>query len=367
VGTYTLGEIASRLGGTVQGDASRTITGIKPLDQAGPQDLSFLAHPRYRGDAARSSAAGLLARAGESLPGQNLILVRDPYLAFAQAMDLFHAPEKPIPGISPLAVIGDATALGKDLYIGPCVVVGRGCVLADGVTLMPGVVLGDDVRVGEGTTLHPGVVVYARSVVGARVIVHAGSVIGSDGFGYAASDGVQVKIAQVGNVVLEDDVEIGACTTIDKATFGSTIVGRGTKIDNLVQVAHNVVIGEGSVLVAQSGVAGSTRLGRGVVLAGQSGAAGHLDVGDRSIVGAKSAVLQDLPADSFVIGHPAVDHRAWKRAQAALRRLPDLLRRVARLEKALESAAAHTVARPRGRRKTGRVTQRGRRARPAHQ
>lgn len=366
MGTYTLGEIASRVGGTVLGDASRPITGIKPLDQAGPLDLSFLAHPRYRDDAARSRAAGVLARSGDSLPGQNVILVRDPYLAFAQAMGLFHVPEKPLPGISPLAMVGDGTALGKDVHIGPCAVVGRGCALADGVALMPGVVLGDEVRVGEGSTLHPGVVVYSRSVIGARVIVHAGSVIGSDGFGYAATEGARAKIPQVGNVVIEDDVEIGACTAIDRATFGSTIIGRGTKIDNLVQVAHNVIIGEGSVLVAQSGVAGSTRLGRGVVLAGQSGVAGHLDVGDRSVIGAKSAVLQDLPADSFVIGHPALDHREWKRSQAVLRRLPDLLRRVARLEKALETAAAPAAARPRGGRKTGRVTRRGRRARPAN-
>ena len=183
MGTYTLGEIASRLGGTVRGDAGRTITGIQPLDQAGPRDLSFLAHPRYLGEAARSHAAGLLARAGDSLPGQNLILVQDPYLALAQAMGLFHAPERPEPGISPLAVIGDGASLGKGLYIGPCVIVGRECALGDGVVLMPGVVLGDQVRVGEASTLHPGVVVYSRSIIGARVVLHAGSVIGSDGFG----------------------------------------------------------------------------------------------------------------------------------------------------------------------------------------
>ena len=172
----------------------------------------------------------------------------------------------------------------------------------------------------------------ASGVIGAHVIVHAGSVIGSDGFGFAAEEGRQAKIPQIGNVVIEDDVEIGACTTIDRATFGSTVIGRGTKIDNLVQIAHNVVVGEGSILVAQSGIAGSTRLGRGVVLAGQSGAAGHLDLGDRVAVGAKSAVLKNLPPGSFVIGHPAVDHRVWKRTQVAAAKLPELLRRVARLE-----------------------------------
>src|SRR5262249_12353256 len=159
-----------------------------------------------------------------------------------------------------------------------------------------------DVHIGERSVLHPGVVVYTRSVLGARVTVHASSVIGSDGFGYAESSGARAKIPQVGNVVIEDDVEIGAGTTIDRATFGSTVIKRGAKLDNLVQIGHNVTIGEDAVLVAQSGVAGSTRLGRGVILAGQSGAAGHLVLGDGVVVGAKSAVLQDVPAGSFVIG-----------------------------------------------------------------
>ncbi|MBI1951638.1 MAG: UDP-3-O-(3-hydroxymyristoyl)glucosamine N-acyltransferase, partial [Acidobacteria bacterium] len=248
-------------------------------------------------------------------------------------MGLFHAPPVPAPGISPRAILGEGTTLGTDVAIGPFVVTGRGCRIGDRTTLMPGVVLGDKVSLGEDCVLHPGVVVYAHSILGARVIVHASSVIGSDGFGYADQGDGRVKIPQVGNVVVEDDVEIGACVTIDRATFGSTVVGRGTKIDNLVQIGHNVSIGEGSVLVAQSGIAGSTRLGRAVILAGQAGVAGHLEIGDRAVVGAKSAALQDLAAGSFVLGHPAVDHRAWKRSQAALRRLPDLLHAVARLEK----------------------------------
>src|SRR2546425_1732287 len=250
-------------------------------------------------------------------------------------MELFHAPERPSSGISPQAVLGEETTLGHDVFIGPFVVTGRRCLIGDRAALLPGVILGDDVRVGEDSLIHPGVVVYSRSSLGARVIVHAGSVIGSDGFGYAEQGGARAKIPQVGNVVVEDDVEIGACVTIDRATFGSTVVGRGTKIDNLVQIGHNVTIGEGSILVAQSGIAGSTRLGRAVVLAGQSGAAGHLTLGDGSIIGAKSAVLQDLAPGSFVVGHPAVDHHEWKRVQAALRRLPGLLRAVARLERAL--------------------------------
>ena len=349
MGTYTLGEIASRVGGTVRGDAGRRVAGIKPLDQAGPDDLSFLANPRYARAAAGSRAAALIAGRRSALPGRNLIVVDNPYAALAGAMRLFFPAEPTAAGVSPQAAIGEGTALGQGVAIGPFAVVGRRCVLGDRAVLHAGVVLGDEVRVGEGAVLHPGVVIYARSVIGARVVVHAGSVVGSDGFGYAEDAGARAKIPQVGNVVIEDDVEIGACVTIDRATFGSTVVGRGAKIDNLVQVAHNVVVGEGSVLVAQSGIAGSTRLGQGVILAGQSGAAGHLTLGDRSVVGAKSAVLQDLPPGAFVVGHPAIDHRQWKRGQAALRRLPDLLRRVARLERALEQGGTKTARRrPRG-------------------
>jgi UDP-3-O-[3-hydroxymyristoyl] glucosamine N-acyltransferase len=330
--SYTLGEIASRIDGRVRGDAGRRITGIKPLDQAGPEDLSFVAHARYRRAASASRAAALIATEEDIGLGRDLILVKSPYVALAAAMGLFYAETRPAPGISPQAVLGEGTRLGRDVSIGPFVVLGRNCSVGDRSALLPGVVLGDDVQIGEDSVLHPGVVVYARSVLGSRVIVHASSVVGSDGFGYGDEGGIRAKIPQVGNVIIEDDVEIGACSAIDRATFGSTVVGRGTKIDNLVQIGHNVVIGEGSILVAQSGIAGSTRLGRGVILAGQSGAAGHLSLGDRVVVGAKSAVLQDVPPGSFVVGHPATDHRAWKRTQAALRRLPDLLHAVARLE-----------------------------------
>ncbi|HEV8699755.1 MAG TPA: UDP-3-O-(3-hydroxymyristoyl)glucosamine N-acyltransferase [Candidatus Polarisedimenticolia bacterium] len=331
MGAYTLGEIASRIGGQVRGDAARPVSGIKPLDQAGPDDLSFVAHARYRRAAAASRAAGLIAGDEQVAPGRNLILVEKPYAALAVAMGLFHAPERPAPGISPQALLGEGTTLGRDVSIGPYVVAGRNCRIGDRAALMPGVVLGDGVQIGEDSVLHPGVVVYGGSILGARVVVHASSVLGSDGFGYAEESSGRVKIPQVGNVVVGDDVEIGASVTIDRATFGSTVVGRGTKIDNLVQIAHNVTIGEESILVAQSGIAGSTRLGRAVILAGQAGVAGHLEIGDRSVVGAKSAALQDLPAGSFVVGHPAVDHREWKRSQAALRRLPELVRAVARL------------------------------------
>jgi UDP-3-O-[3-hydroxymyristoyl] glucosamine N-acyltransferase len=340
VATYTLGEIASRIAGSAVGDAGCVIAGIRPLDQAGPRDLSFLAHPRYRQAAESCRAAALIVRASERLPGRNLILVENPYTALAAAMELFHPARRPPAGVSREAVIEEEVELGRGVSIGPLAVVGRGSRLGDGAALLPGVVLGTDVVVGRGTILHPGVVVYAGCRIGDRVVIHAGSIIGSDGFGFGEAEAGRARIPQVGIVRIEDDVEIGAGTTIDRATFGETVIGKGTRIDNLVQVGHNVVVGEGSVLVAQTGIAGSTRLGRSVIMAGQSGAAGHLSLGDGTIVGAKSAVLQDTAPGAFVLGHPAVDHREWKRTQAAARRLPDLLRRVRRLEAALEAKGA---------------------------
>lgn len=332
---FTLGEIASRVGGALEGDPGRAIDGVQPLDIAGPDDLSFLTHPRYRAAAAASRAAAFLVRPGDRLEGRNLIRVENPYGALAAVMVLFHPQPAPLAAVSPLASIDPQARLGREVSVGPFVRLEAACVVGDRAVLMTGVVLGRGASIGEDTVLHPGVVLYPGVQVGRRVVIHAGAVVGSDGFGFGEEAGGRAKIPQIGDVRIGDDVEIGAGTTIDRATFGSTVVGRGSRIDNLVQIGHNVVVGEASVLVAQSGIAGSTRLGRSVILAGQAGVAGHLTVGDGAIVGAKSAAVQDVPAGAFVVGHPAVDHREWKRAQAALRRLPDLLKRVRRLEEAL--------------------------------
>ncbi|HZN02434.1 MAG TPA: UDP-3-O-(3-hydroxymyristoyl)glucosamine N-acyltransferase [Candidatus Polarisedimenticolia bacterium] len=331
---YTLSEIAARVGGEVRGDPGRPILGVQPLDSAGPDDLSFLAHPRYRGAAAESRAAALLVRRGEDLAGRDLLLVEQPYTALAEIIGLFHPPVAPSGRVSPLAWVDETARLGTGVTVGPFAVLGARAEVGDGAVLMAGVTIGDGAAVGPGSVLHPRVVIYPGCVVGARVVIHAGAVIGSDGFGFGEEAGGRAKIPQVGIVRVEDDVEIGAGTTIDRATFGATIIGRGSRIDNLVQVGHNVEIGPGSVLVAQSGIAGSTRLGPGAILAGQAGVAGHLRIGAKAIVGAKSAALADVPDGAFVVGHPAVDHREWKRAQAALRRLPLVLRRLQALEAA---------------------------------
>jgi UDP-3-O-[3-hydroxymyristoyl] glucosamine N-acyltransferase len=330
--SFTLKEIAERVG---------------PLDAAGPQDLSFLSNPRYRDEAMASRAGAILLRDPDRIDGRDQVVVDHPYTALAAAMALFHPEARPAPGVSDRAVVAADARIGRQVSIGPLAVVGSNSVVGDDAVIMAGVVIGDEVSVGAGSVLHPGVVVYARTVIGARVTLHAGVVVGSDGFGFGEEGGGRAKIPQVGIVRIEDDVEIGANTTIDRATFGETVIGRGSRLDNLVQVGHNVRIGEGSVLVAQSGIAGSTRLGRSVVVAGQSGVAGHLTLGDGVIVGAKSAVFADLPAGAFVLGHPAIAHREWKRAQAVWRRLPDLLRTVQRLEALLAGAKKAPAATPR--------------------
>jgi len=326
-------EVAQAVGGSLHGDAQRALRGIRPLDQAGPQDLSFLGNPRY-GPQARASKAGVVLCAPEcELGGRDRIEVQHPHLALAAAIRLFHPEVAATPGAHPSAVVGEGCRVAEDVSLGAHVVLGRGCKLGRRVRLYPGTVLGDEVEVGDDSVLHPTVVVYPGCQLGRRVVVHAGSVIGSDGFGYATVDGTHHKIPHVGTVVVEDDVEIGAGVTIDRATLGRTVIAAGAKIDNLVMVAHNVEVGPGSLLVAQSGVAGSTRLGRGVVLAGQSGAAGHLVLGDGSQVAAKSAVLQDLADGAKVAGIPAIPMGTWRRAQAAFARLPELLRRVRRMER----------------------------------
>lgn len=326
--TFTLGEIASRLGGTVEGDPGLRIEGVRGLDDAGPSHLAFLARERYARRAGSSRAGALLVSAGERLAGRNLVRVPDPYLALAYVLEMFHPPRPPAPGVHPEARVGRGCEIHPEATVMAGARLGDGCRVAARARIHPGVVAGEECRVGADTLLYPNVTLYPRTVLGERVIVHAGAVLGSDGFGFTREGEAFRKIPQVGWVEVGDDVEIGANCAIDRGTFGPTRIGRGTKIDNLVMVAHNVQVGEHCVLVAQSGVAGSSRLGRGVMLAGQSGVAGHLEVGDGTRVGAKSAVTHDVPAGSFVVGHPAVDHRQWKRMQAALRRLPEILRRL---------------------------------------
>jgi len=317
----------------LHGDPDLVLTGVAPLETAGPAHLSFLARPDYRARARESAAGCLILGSLDEAPGRSAIVAADPYRAFALAMRLFHLEPQRAAGVHDSAVVSSAAEVAADAHVGPLAVVSAGSRVGARTSILAGAVVGEGCVIGSDCVVHPGAVLYPGVVLGDRVMVHARAVIGSDGFGYASGADGHLKIPHAGRVVVEDDVEIGAGTCIDRAAMGETRIGRGTKIDNLVQVAHNVRLGAACLLVAQSGIAGSATLGDGVVLAGQSGVAGHLRLGDGARVAAKSAVLADVPAGEQVGGIPAIALPAWRRAATIFARLPDLLRRLQRLER----------------------------------
>jgi UDP-3-O-[3-hydroxymyristoyl] glucosamine N-acyltransferase len=338
----TLAELAARLGGTVIGDGGRRIEGIRTLESAGPADLSFLTSPRYR-EAARASRAGalLVARHEADLAVDQLVVASAPH-ALAALLALFHPEPEAAPGVHPSAVVGRGCAIDPTAHVGPYAVVGDGTTVGPRAALHAHVVVGEGCAVGEGSVLFPHVVLYAGVRVGARCRIHAGVVLGADGFGYASDRTGHTRIPQVGGVVVGDDVEIGALSAVDRALLGATTIGDGTKIDNLVQVGHNVVLGRGVILCGQAGLAGSARLGDGVVVGGQAGIGGHLEVGAGAQVASKSAVYESVPAGKTVAGIPAADIREWRRGQALARRLGELWRRLRALERARGGPAEGT-------------------------
>jgi UDP-3-O-[3-hydroxymyristoyl] glucosamine N-acyltransferase len=334
---WLLSELASAVGGRVEGDADRRVHGVATLEAAGPGDLSFLTNPRYREAAASSRAGAILVGAGVRIGGRDLLVAPDPYLALAEILDRMHPTRPQQPGISPDARVAADAKLGDGVAIAAFAVVGAGVRLGHRVSVGAGVVIGDGSSVGDDTALMPRVVLYPGTVVGSRCLIHAGVVLGGDGFGFATSKGLHRKMPQLGRVVIEDDVEIGANSTVDRGTLGETRIGRGTKIDNLVMVAHGASIGPHGLLAAQSGISGSTRIGSHVTIAGQSGTSGHLRLGDGVVIAAKSAVFSDVADRSFVAGTPAVDHRAWKRSVALVKMLPELRVRLRALEDRLDA------------------------------
>jgi UDP-3-O-[3-hydroxymyristoyl] glucosamine N-acyltransferase len=330
----SLGELAELVQGRVRGNPARVVRGVRSLDAAGPDDLSFLTAAKYH-DQARTSRAGalLVGREEPELPHDQLVCADAPW-ALGELLRHFHPAAAAVPGIHPSAVVAASAAVDSTATVGPQAVVGEGSRIEAGAVLHAGVVVGARCRVGVASVIYPRAVLYDDTELGQRVVVHAGAVLGADGFGYAQRGGALVKVPQVGRVVVEDDVEIGANTTIDRATLEETRIGAGSKLDNLVQVGHNVRLGKSCVLCGQAGIAGSTRLGDGVVLAGQAGVGGHLELGDGVQVAAKSAALQSAPAGSRLAGVPAVPLGQWRRQVSWLGRLGDLARRVRRLEKA---------------------------------
>ena len=332
----TLQEIAERVKGEIIGDPSLIIKGIQPIETAESGYISFLSNPRYKSKAIITRASAIIVSKETEIEGKNLIRVENPYLAFAFVLELFHAEDYTPLGISEWAQIGKGCKLGEKLSVHPFVFIGNDCSIGNGVQLFPGVSIGDGCVIGDDTIVYAHVSIYKRSRIGSRVIIHSGTVIGSDGYGFATDKGKHHKILQLGSVVIEDDVEIGSNCSIDRGTMGVTIIRRGTKIDNLVQIAHNVVVGEDSLIVAQVGISGSTELGKNVTFAGQAGAAGHLKIGDGAIIAARSAVFEDVPPKAFVAGYPAVDNMKWKRAQITFNRLPEFREEIKQLKKRIE-------------------------------
>jgi UDP-3-O-[3-hydroxymyristoyl] glucosamine N-acyltransferase len=335
-----LGHIAAVLGATLEGDPARVVHGVAPLDMAGPGDISFLIDARYRAAALSSRAGAFLAPPGVTgLPAPTLVTAA-PRLALVDLIALFHPPAVVSPGIHPSAIVAPDARVAASACIGALTIVETGAVIGAGTRLYPLVYVGAGARIGDECVLYPHVVIREGVRLGRRVILHAGAVIGADGFGYVFDGSRHRKIPQLGGVSIEDDVEVGANTTVDRGGFGDTVIGQGTKVDNLVQIGHNVEVGEHSVLVAQVGVAGSCRIGRGVMLAGQVGIADHVTVGDGAVVAAQSGVHADIQPGEKVLGSPARPLTHSKRILLAEGQLPEMARRLRRLERRVEALAA---------------------------
>jgi UDP-3-O-[3-hydroxymyristoyl] glucosamine N-acyltransferase len=327
-----LSDIVSLVSGRYAGPGDVVITGVAPLGEAGEGQISFLSNPKYAPQLETTGATAVLVRFDLEGDSPKWIRVPNPYFAMARVVAEFFDP-RPVPvGISPQASIAASARLGKNVAVGAFTTIGEGVVIGDGAVIYPNVTIEAGTAIGNGTVVYPHVSIYYRSRIGRRCIIHSGVVIGSDGFGFATEDGRHHKIPQVGIVRIEDDVEIGAGTTIDRAALGETVIGEGTKIDNLVQIGHNVKIGKHCLLVAQVGIAGSTELGDSVVVAGQSGFAGHLKIGSGAQIAAKSAVLKDVRAGAKMMGSPAIGFGEFSRREVWLRRLPELARKLNYLE-----------------------------------
>jgi UDP-3-O-[3-hydroxymyristoyl] glucosamine N-acyltransferase len=334
-----LADIVKQLGGSLEGDGEIEISAVAGLGEAGAGDISFLANPKYAAQVSTTGASAVIVPSDWDRSAHcALVRVDNPDQIFAQAAELFfEAPPRPAAGIHPTAVVAESAQLGEQVSIGANCTVDDGVIIGANTVISPNCYLGYKTTIGEDCFLYPLVSTREFTEIGSRVIIHNGTVVGSDGFGYAVQDdGSRTKIPQIGKVVIEDDVELGANVAIDRARFGKTRVGKGSKIDNLVQIAHNVVIGEHTVMCGQSGISGSTTIGSRCILAGQAGLAGHLKVGDGAIVGAQAGVMKDIAAKDFVIGSPAMPHLKYKKMVANTILLPKLKDRIKQLEGEVE-------------------------------
>ncbi|HSQ92021.1 MAG TPA: UDP-3-O-(3-hydroxymyristoyl)glucosamine N-acyltransferase [Nitrospiraceae bacterium] len=336
----SLAQIHKVVGGELVGSPHATVTKLAGFEEAGPNDLTFVTGDRMIKAGGPIVAGALLAHRRLAEITNPHIVVANPTLAFAQVAQAFFCPISPPRGIDPTVVRGVDTQVDSDVSIWPGVTLGDRVTIGARVTLYPGVFIGDDSTIGDDTLLYPNVVVREGCTIGARVIIHSGTVIGSDGFGYVQDQGRHFKIPQLGGVTIEDDVEIGANAAVDRATLGQTIIKQGTKIDNLVQIAHNVTIGAHSILVAQVGIAGSTRVGHHVMIGGQAGLADHIVIGDQVMIAARAGVNRSLESNQIVSGAPVMPHEVWIKAQAVIPRLPELRQTIRTLEERMKQLEA---------------------------
>lgn len=330
-----LKDIAALVNGELIGDPEQEISGIAGIEEAGEGDITFISNPRYQSLLASTGASAVIVSTDTDmeLPGKSLVRAKNPYLAFALVLGEFAPKAALSPGVDGKAHLGVDVRLGEDVTVCPYCYIGDRVSIGDRVVIYPGVSMGEDCVIGDDSVIYPNVTLYAKSEVGKRVIIQAGTVVGSDGFGFVQEGGKSIKIPQLGTVLIEDDVEIGSNVSIDRATLGRTIIKRGAKIDNLVQIAHNVEIGYDSIIISQVGISGSTHIGNNVMLGGQAGLVGHIEIGDRAKVAAKTGVSKSVPPDTILGGHAGVPINEWKRSVIAQRRLPETTKKVKELEK----------------------------------
>ena len=330
---FTLKEIAYLVGGEVVGDPNIAITGISGIKEAKSGDITFLANSKYSSLAKTTKAAAIMTFREDIETTKPLIKTDNPSIAFTKVVELVTASNIKHPrGIHPTAVISAGARLGENVAVGAYAIIEVGVRIGEGTVIYGCCYLGRHAKIGRDCLIYPHVTLREQTEIGNRVIIHSGAVIGSDGFGFAMVGGAQEKIPQIGIVSIEDDVEIGANVTIDRARLDKTLIGKGTKIDNLVQIAHNVITGENCIIVAQAGISGSTILGKGVILAGQAGIVGHIRIGDKAIVAAQAGVTKSVAAGAKVSGYPAKPHAAALKVNACLQRLPELYKKIKELE-----------------------------------
>jgi UDP-3-O-[3-hydroxymyristoyl] glucosamine N-acyltransferase len=333
-----LAEIAERLSCTLDGDRNIDIKGVATLEEAREGQISFLTNVKYHNEAKATKASAIIVSPDSPSFDKAVLRHHNPYLTFAKALRLFHPPKQQTPYIHPTAIISENVVIGNNVFIGAHTYIGNEVTIGDQVMIEANCFIDEKAQIGDEAVLHSGCIVREGCIIGNKCLIQSNAVIGSDGFGYAKDDqGAWYKIIQTGIVVLEDDVEVGANSTIDRATIGETRIGKGVKIDNLVQIGHGSIVNQDSLICAQVGLAGSSRIGKNVILAGQVGVAGHLTIGDNVVATPQTGIPNSVAPDSIISGSPSMDHRIWMKSSSVITRLPEIVRTIRRLEKRIDT------------------------------